>query len=146
MSIASDIAEEIAARVADISALNGYATNLGARVYRGKRRLDESAIPCAVIVEDDDTPIDEQRGRAKIEAHYMIEGHATCDPDNPNDTAHLIITDLKKAIFSPDAGFGGRVRDLRYLGRNISPRDDGASTVAASIEIALTYVEDLANP
>jgi hypothetical protein len=146
MSTASEIAAAIAARVATITLANDFATPIGTRVYRGKRRLDESAIPCAIILEGDDAPADEQRARAKIEANFIIEGHTACDPDNPNDAAHLIIADLKKALFAGDLTFGGKVRDVRYLGRTISPREDGMSTVAAAVEITVTYFEHLANP
>lgn len=146
MSTASEIAVAIADRIASITLVNGYATPIGTRVYRGKRRLDESAIPCAVIFEGDDAPADEQRSKAKIEAHFIIEGFTQCDPDNPNDAAHLVIADLKKAVFGGDLSFGGKVRDVRYLGRTIQPREDGMSTVAASVEITVTYVENLASP
>jgi len=146
MSKASAIAVEITSRLQGISIANGYATNIGARVYRGKLRLDETNLPCVVLVEGDDDSGSQQIKNCRTEAVYMLEGHAVCDPDNPNDVGHLIVADLKKAIFSGDITFNKTVLECRYAGRSIEPREAGLSLVAASIEISVTFVENLASP
>lgn len=146
MSVASEISDLLAARLAQISIANGYQTDIGARVMLGRRRLDESHVPCAILVEGDDTLKSEQRDRVLLEVVYMLEGHSACDPDNPNVTAHKIVADLKKSIWSGDATFGSRVKNLRYLGRQIQPREDGQATVAAGIEISLEFTEQLSAP
>ena len=77
-----------------------------------------------------------------------------CDPDNPNDMAHQIISDIKKAVFSnTDAtrvdttmgtvSFGGRVKSVHYRGRDIGPRTDGVPIVFAVVHIDVVYVEQL---
>lgn len=146
MSTASIIAAELTARLQQISPANGYLTEIGARVYRGKLRLDESHMPCVVIVEGEDTSASAQAARCKTEATYLLEGHAACDPDHPNDMAHLIVADLKRAIFAGDLSFGRRAIACRYVGRDISPRTDGLALVSAHIEIAIEFVENLASP
>lgn len=152
MSIAQDIAIALSARLAliDTGTRPEFATRIGLRVMRGRRRLDESMVPCVVIIEGDDTVTDSRGSDVCLTQRYVFEGHAACDPDNPNDTAHDIIKDLKRAIFK-DAGdleswLPFRVRSLRYVGRNIDPREDGLSIVSAAIEIEVTYTENLANP
>lgn len=146
MSKAADIASALADRLAGISIENGYLTDMGLRVYRGKQRLDESNIPCSVLVEGDDETQEQDDADVRLYQGYLIEGHAECDPDNPNDTAHLIISDLKRAIFSGDLRIGGLVSGIRYKGRVIDPREDGLKLVSAAIEIDVNYSEDLANP
>lgn len=146
MSVASEISDLLAARLAQIMIANGYQTDIGAKVMLGRRRLDESHIPCAILVEGDDTPKSEQRDRVLLEVVYMLEGHAACDPDNPNVTAHKIVSDLKKAIWADSAISGPNVKNLRYLGRQIQPREDGQATVAAGIEISLEFAEQLSSP
>ncbi len=146
MTHARDIALALDTRLRGIAPAAGYRTPMGERVYRGRRRLNEEHIPCIVLIESDDEPQDHRPGRVKLAQRYLIEGHTPCDPDNPNDAAHDILSDLKRAIFAGDDTLGGLVRTLKYLGRSIEPREDGLSLVSASIEIEVDYIEDLSNP
>lgn len=143
-TLADDIAAEITARIAQISIANGYQTDIGLRLFQGRRRIDESHIPCAVIVEGEDSPSGQQNNKVKIEARYAVEGIAPCDPDNPNIIGRAIVADLKQAIWGSDPTFGRRVQQLQYLGRTIAPREDGISNVAAAVEFAVIYPETLA--
>jgi len=146
MSIANDFALGLTARIQQIRQINGFETDIGAHVFRGRRVPDEDKLPCAIVVEGEDRPADEQRGRVKIEARYQIEGHCQCDPDNPNDVANAMVADIKRAVFSGDPTFGKIIRDLRYGGRTINPREDGLSFVSASVEIVVTWAETLSAP
>lgn len=151
MSIANDIALAVSARLQTITVTNGYATDIGLKVMRGRKRLDPSQLPCAVLIERDDKP-DKQSGQrdpsAKISQVYVLEGHAACDADNPNDMGHMIIADIKKAIFSSKLtyGSGQQIYEVTYAGRTIAPREDGMAVVAAAVEISVDFVERLANP
>jgi len=90
-----------------------------------------------------------------VTQHYALVGYMPCDPDYPNDAAHQVISDFKRAIFrlpadvvdyeqvSGTRSFGGRVKSVHYLGRTIGPRADGRAIVFAMIEIAVVYVEQL---
>lgn len=145
MSRASDIAADIAARLAKIDITRGYSTDIGTRVYRGRRKLDESHIPCAVIVEGDDSVTEQQMLKASLAQRYILEGHSECDADNPNDIALGIISDLKRVVFDGVQLIHCK-RDVKYIGRIVSPREDGLNIVSAAIEIEVVFVEDLAAP
>jgi hypothetical protein len=84
------------------------------------------------------------------EQEYILFAYVPCDPRNPNDAAHAAIRDMKRAIFrtagAADTRLGGKVHRVRYLGRDIGPRADGAGVVLAAIEVEGQYAEDLANP
>jgi len=148
---AEDIGTELSTRLAACTVALGAETDLGTRVYRGRRRIDDTMIPCAVVIEGDDVP---DRGNVKtaykLDQRYVLYAYVPCDPDNPNDAAHAAIRDLKRAVFNTggaaDPKLGGLVRDCVYLGRDIGPRADGASFVLAAIEIGVEYVENVANP
>lgn len=147
MSTADKIAAELAARLAQITIANGYQTDIGLRVYDGRRNLDESHMPCVVMVEDDDDPATMQAPNSKTAMPWLIEGHAACDPDNPNAAGRKIVADLKKAVFSGDLTFGDkRAVACRYGGRSIAPRTDGLALVSASVTIVVDVVENLAAP
>jgi hypothetical protein len=145
---AEDIAAEIKRRVALCTVAQGAETDLGTRVFQGRRAVDDSMPPCATIIEADDTPA---RGRVRdeyeISQRYIVFAYVPCAPDNPNIAAHAAIRDLKRAMFAGgDFRFGGLVKIVEYVGRDIGPRADGAAFVVAAIELVVTYVERLSNP
>lgn len=146
MSAAQTIATNLSTRLATIQQTNGYATDIGVRVFRGRRRIDPDMIPCVVLIEGDDDVQSESLKSARIDQQYFIEAHDECDPDNPNDKGHLIIADLKKAVFGGDVTFDRTIRGIEYRGRRIIPREEGITTVAASIHVQVSFVENLTNP
>jgi hypothetical protein len=146
MSKASDIALAIFNRASLITVAHGYATDIGARGFRGVKYLDPAALPCFVLVEEESASESRNVARCLTTQPYVLEGHATCDPDHPNDAAHAIISDLKKAIFSTDLSFGYGVVEAVFSGAEIDPREEGRDIVAARIRFSLSFVENLASP
>lgn len=153
MSKAKDLSLAISARLAGITKANGYDTDIGLKVLRGQMTFDESLLPCTVLVEGDDDVVEQRNLDAKVLLRFIAEGHAECDPENPNDTVHDIISDLKRAIFGGDPTYGGLVRPsnnatpgLRYQGRGIGVREDGSNKVSASITFDCQIHETLTNP
>lgn len=147
-SKAADIAAELATRMQGITVASGSETDIGLRVFRGRKNVDEKMIPCAVIIEGTDTPTD-RPGRlpcAAIRQRYVLAAYAPCDVDNPNDAAHAVIRDIKRALFKDGGNLGGKVHKISYVGRDIGPRMDGYPAVFATVNIDVDYVEDLTNP
>lgn len=146
---ASDVAALFYERLALVTVANGYNTDIGLNVLRGKGSLNLEDLPAIVMVEGDDDVGDQRGPEIKVSQQYIFEGHSTCDPDHPNDMAHLIIKDLKRAIFGGDATYDGRFKAkdwLAYQGRAIGTRADGTTIVAASIIVRATFVESLIDP
>ena len=149
---AEDIGTELATRLAACTVALGAETDLGAKVYRGRRHVDDTMLPCTVVIEGDDVPArgGNVKTQYKLAQRYVIFAYVPCDPDNPNDAAHAAIRDMKRALFKTDGvadpRLGGKVRDLEYLGRDIGPRSDGSAFVLAAIEVGVEYVEDVASP
>lgn len=150
---AEAIGLEISARLAARTVAQGAETDLGASVFRGRRTVDNDQIPCTSIIEGSDEVEDSEVSRAaetRIKQDFVLLAFIPCDPVNPNDAAHKALRDMKRAIFStdgkPDRTLGGKVRRVRYRGRDIGPRADGEAFVCASLEFAVEYVEDLSNP
>ena len=143
---ASDIAAHLSTLLAGISKVDGCNTDIGVAVYRGLRKIDDDMVPCAVIIEGDDQPGDNVgREEIKVTQNYVLGGYVKCDPDNPNDAAHLVIKDIKKAVFGDGPRMGGRVRAVSYQGRDIGPRADGAPIVFAVVHITIEFAETLAD-
>ena len=148
---AEDIAAELRTRLLTRTIAQGAETDIGTVVYQGRRMIDNSQIPCIVLLEGDDVPDRVNAATAyKIAQRYVLMAYLPCDPDAPNIAAHAAIRDLKRAVFTTDGRadykLGGKVGNVEYLGRDIGPRGDGAPFVLALIEINVDYVENVASP
>lgn len=149
MSKASELAAHLASLAANVLAANGYATDIGLRVFRGRMSLNREDLPCVVLVEGDETVIDQKNAKVNVDTTFVLEGHDVCDPEQPNDKGHLIVADLKKAVFGADLTLGGRLRskdEIKYLGKAIGQRPEGGDVIAASISFSIAQVEDLSSP
>lgn len=148
---AAEIAAELKRRLSGILIANGAETNIGTKVFMGRRRIPaDEETPCILVLEGGDT-MDYSVGRrngaqVKLTQEYVIDAFDSCDPDNPNDQAHAMIRDIKRAIFTGNRMLDGNVFAVEYRGRDIGPRPDGAPYVQVRVVIAITYAEDLANP
>ena len=148
----AEIAAEIKTRLQGIRLANGCETDIGASVFMGRRKLPgDDEPPCTMVLEGDDS-VDDTAGRRqtaqiKVRQTYVIDGFDACEPNNPNDKAHAMIRDIKRALFARDNRmFDQKVFAVDYLGRDIGPRPDGAALVQARVMIAVTFAEDLSNP
>jgi hypothetical protein len=146
-----DVANEIATRLSGISIANGYETDIGLRVQRGRRSVPaDDEPPLVQLVEGSDDVLDESgrnsKSLIKVEQPYVLDAFDRCDPDNPNVQAHKMIRDMKRAIFADGRTLGGRVFEVKYLGKDIGPRPDGAALVQARVAISVSFAEDLASP
>lgn len=148
MSVANNIAVALTTRLAGITVANGYETDIGTRVLRGRRRLDKTHLPCIVLIEKDDQVLDTRVSQVKLAQPYVIEGHTACDPDNPNDAAHKIIADIKRMVFATRLTYGNdqHLLPVKYVGRSIAVREDGIEVVSAAVEISVEYVDNLLTP
>ena len=146
---ASQVADDIYARLRTIRIADGFETDIGRDVKRGRRKLPgDDAPPCVVMFEGNDD-VKDRPGRIHsiyVQQGYAIDGFDKCDPDNPNDQAHKMIRDIKRAIFGGADPLANHVGKVIYLGRDIGPRPDGAALVQARVLIAVDFVEDLTNP
>lgn len=143
----ADVASYISTVLSQIRIENGYSTDIGIRVFRGRKKIDDSQVPCISMIEADDDPGDvDTRLEIKITQRYVIGGYSYCDPDHPNDTAHLIVRDIKRALWNKDThgpNLGKRVKSLNYDGRDFGPRIDGEPIVFAVVHANAVFAETL---
>lgn len=149
INTAGGVAAEIKRRLQTILLANDCETDIGRQVMMGRRRFPaDDQPPCITVAETPDN-VEDRPGRVPqvlVQATYVIDGFDACDPDNPNDKAHAMIRDIKRAIFVDGTTLGGAVKKCDYLGRDIGPRPDGVALVQARVNIGVTYVETLAEP
>lgn len=143
---AEAIAAEAARRLALCQVAQGAETDIGLKVYQGLRVVSDDMLPCVVLHEGDDSVSSSgMRVQVQLAQRYLALGYLACDPLNPGVAAHRAIRDIKRVLFS-DARWGGLVRSVKYLGREVGARSDGAGFVVGAVEFEVEYVEDLSNP
>jgi hypothetical protein len=145
----SDISDAIVDKLEGITKANGAETDIGLRTYRGRRNVDETAVPCVVLIEGPDSVTDRpgKLPTVAVTQRYVIAAYVhVASIDNPNVEASAAVRDIKRAIFAGDGDFGGRVLKVSYKGRDIGPRADGLPIVFVTVDIDVEYVEDLTNP
>lgn len=149
-----DVALEVKRRIGRILQANDFETDAGASVRTGRvaGEIDKSQVPCTIVIEGEDAPARIKVGLLyQVVQSYMLISFVPCDPDDPNAGAHKALRDHKRAVFlsddgKPDTTWGGKVKDVEYLGRDLAPRDDGEAFVMAVTLFAVTFVENLAAP
>lgn len=155
-AVAKTLSANIAARLQTITIANGYRTDIGKNVKRGKLKQTIDSIPCCFLIEGDEKLKDSSQtanmpARAKpalalLGQRYIMEAHLACDADNPNDAAHDAAIDIKTAMFSGDRTFGDIVINLNYAGKTIGRREDGVAVVPVYVQIDAWYSENLTAP
>lgn len=146
-----EVSAEIKRRLQTIKKADGSETDAGKIVFMGRRKVPaDDETPCCQVFEGLDD-VKDHAGRdpqVLIDQQYVIDSFVPCDADNPNDAALAAIRDIKKAIFAGPSGatWNRRVKSVKYLGRDIGPRADGAAIVQARVLISVEYVETLTDP
>lgn len=135
-----------------VEAPTPFETNIGREVYRGKLRIQfPDDMPCIVLIEGEETFDQANRlaTKVKLTQRFRFEAYMQVDDeDNPNDTAHKMVRDLKRALFREGVREETKKRafEMIYAGKTIQPREDGQKFVQVAMNVDVSYVEDLTNP
>lgn len=138
------VAAEILLRIRTITTAGGFNTDIGAKAFDGRQKLSDVQEDCCTVIEGDDDPLEQREVRSSVLLPFLIVGQSKCDLDNPYAKARAMAADIKRAIFHDGNDLGGKVKEVKYLGRSIAPRGDGADFVTVGVEIEVHYVELLA--
>ncbi|WP_286801318.1 hypothetical protein [Marinobacter sp. UBA2498] len=128
---------------------NGFYTEAGARVTRGRKRIGkDEAYPLLIIHEGEEEATKRVGDQVHNRLNITIEGWCDADPLNPLDDAHLLLADIKKAVFSKlePRAHPGLFSNVGYLGRVIDPPEDGSRLCSVSVLLAIDWAERLTDP
>lgn len=149
-SIPKKILSALETRLETILTDDGFNTDAGLNVYRGRRSFDwaDATLFPAVSVFD---PVEEadpsHEERIDNILTVFIEGHCWADPDDPADGAHDLLADIKKAVLVYDnQTLGGLAASMEYGGREIEFPDDAGSVVTVRVTVKIAYPELYGDP
>lgn len=158
ITIASRIAQVLTARLSLIQVANGYETDAGLRVYRGRVIMsadDMEPGPLVVIYPvqgaPTETPVEGMETRVRNELRLSVLGMAVPgDMDHPLDMAFQLIGDIKRALFqsiAPLVDAGERISEPpEYTGSRVALPEPGEQTVVAGVDVMIRYFEQRGNP
>lgn len=147
----------------EITTANGYATNVGANVFRGRTIFGEndplpliSLLEVPIPLDQVPPPTDSEFSSGGWE--LMIQGFCEDNSVNPTDPAHFFMADVKKrlAIEKRKAlemskekgilGLGNFITDLQIGAGVVRPPDEISAKAYFWLTITLDMVEDLSDP
>lgn len=152
MSKANAVAEALKAMLAMISQTNGFATDAGAFVYRGKIvGQEEVNAPCVTLFEDEATVLSQKEKTVAVRVPYVAEASGPCDADNPNVMGQTLASDVCRALWpeTPNTTLNDLLMDdtgLAYAGHQILPRPPGQASVTVQVKFNATFVFNLSHP
>ena len=158
-SIAKRITLALTAMLQSIVAADGYHTDAGLRVYRGRAVMgpDDLAEGPLVVIgptpeRDSEDPVDQQPQKLRHELRLTVT--AVMRPESeadPLDTAHNLLADLKRALLRPDTPrpvLAGEVlgEEIRYAGATLTVPEPGEQIVSAAVHLTVRYSERRGDP
>lgn len=99
-TIRENIIGQIMSRLAVITKLNGYATDIGTNVFRVRKSLESSDLPASSVFPEPETA-EAKYGGLTLTMPVRIEALATFGAENPSVISELMLGDLIRAITDP---------------------------------------------
>ena len=148
---AEGVAAEVKRRLQTCTVAQGAETDLGVSVLHGQAAVEADMAPCCKLVEGDDVPgRSNARTDYEIEQRFAVIAYLPCDNETPMVAAHAGVRDIKRALFKTagraDPRWGGTIKSIDYLGKQMGFRAAGERMVLAIVEFAVVYVENVAEP
>lgn len=151
MTRSQRVVDSLSTLLKSIDGTGTYRTDVGGRVYKGRFFFDDSDTYPIITIEDGaefnenvDSPIyNKVKVSKKISVHGLTK---VADINNPSDSAHDLLGDIKQCIFSNDERLGGNAISVRYTGSSISAKEDSALMVSCTVDLAVTFADNLINP
>ena len=106
-----NIMDEIASRLSNITVVNGYNTDAGETLVRGKTKI--RSLPGCGLYLNSRTANESQNKRQKVNSEIVIEAVAEFTSD-PETTAFNLLADIQKAIETTDTDLNGMLQGHLY--------------------------------
>lgn len=147
-TVAKRIVQTLATRLGVVQVANGYNTDAGLRVFRGRRSFDASTVTLPVLsVWNPESEPDEMYHAERLDmtASVVVEGFAVADVNAPNDTAQDLLGDIKQALFlhetTADQTVNGLAVQIRFRGEVTQVPEEGATVVSVLVRADVFYPE-----
>lgn len=145
-------------RLEAIDGTGAYNTSAGGQIYIARGKVDQSVLPCLILVPGDETAAPTtgdgapsgQSQAMRMSFEVNVEGHVTAEQSNTGEQLEYIKADIKRAVLlfdSPTLADGNfKIGPVGYLGSTPSPRDDGSQTESVQCRFRVTYTEKFGDP
>lgn len=81
---AEDVAAELRTRLLTLTIAQGAETDIGRKVFQGRRKVDDSMLPCVSMIEGDDVPARETNTTTyELAQRYVLFAYLLATPTTP---------------------------------------------------------------
>lgn len=151
-SIAERALAEVARRLESITVANGYSTDAGLRVFRARRSISKTDLPCVVVWAGQEA-IENGDGSHlaySVVLSIIVDGHVMANQLTTGKTVEGLRADIKRAVLSDRSGAlsdsVGNIGLLAILSSDGAPRDDGGESETVAVQFSASYREAHGNP
>ena len=147
--LATQITDALVARMATVTAINGYPSEIGRTVFSGTLKGDAVQAPCVFVTPGRTTDTAAYSGILESTRTYDLVGY--CDSTSyPDMSDHAIVDaiawDIRRALAATDPALAALVRQIRFISDSPGYREDGGNLVGASVVIEIDYAVALTDP
>lgn len=129
-----------------IKTANGYHTDAGDNVFRCRRHLDPTELPCVVLWPQMEIAEARQYEGPTCTMRMIIESHAQFGAENASVVSERLLGDLSQAVFSQET-ISPMIDFMGYeSGGTDTYPDTGETTVAAKLNLLIRYNYQWGNP
>ena len=146
MSSLNDVLTVLQVKLAKISTANGFHTDAGAEIYRGRETLGEhDPVPALSVFyegEKASRPLVNCL-RHHIDGSFVVVGFVEVDPRDPMRCPLELLDDIKRALFSSSSysEWHPIVQDVHYDQSGVLYRDEGGTLGQVAVMLTIQWQE-----
>lgn len=148
LTIREKILQQMMTRLAVITTVNGYGTDIGTNVIRARRSVDPDELPATVLWPGTEKVEDALYGMTRCSMTVRVEGLTIFGSENPSIVSERILGDLIMCLVS-----SAWVRDPEYMtgiayrgGGTDSYPEESDKAVGAYADFLVTYETKTGDP
>lgn len=142
----------ISTRLADVRMANGYYTDAGQQVVRGRYSLDHTVLPGMAVWMESNDPSQSLQQRARADGVLVVEATAAYNNEEPEDMACYLAADINKALETDDRTLGGLLisdkdgQGVTWQGDEIIYPENENNLVGVRVSYAVPHIRRAGDP
>lgn len=149
LSIAERVIEAAVCRLREVVEANGFRTNAGLRVFRARRSVSLTELPCFVVWEGDEASLNDTGSGARdsmsMQLAVRVSAFVKAGQADTGRMLGLVKADAKKALLINKGEIAGGCA-IAYRSATPSPREDGDESESVDLNFEVTYQEGYGDP
>ena len=144
------ILDEVVRRVETITVANGFASDIGLRVFVDSRNPQDTEVPCAMVSFEQRTAESFISCSAKAAMTVTVTGYAAVDAAIGYQVAFDVLGDIQRAVETDDTTLGGLLSGadygLSWESDAVGFPDAGGNVIAGTVNYNAPHMRKAGDP